>query len=301
MVTIEQVVSLIPEWQGKKFTFTPLSGGLTNSNYRLNIDNLSYFVRIPGPQAELLAVDRDNEYFNSNAAAQAGVGPQVVHYLKDHKIMIMEFIEGKTLNNEDMKTRGMLQRLATSLRLLHGGPRFKSDFNMFRLVEHYLEVVRHHQVEIPANYMDYQDVLADIEKVISKRTMPTYPCHNDLVAENLIDDGKLLRVIDFEYSGNNDPCFEIGDAATEMGLDHEQVARLCEAYFGEVSHSLTARSQLLGVVSDIGWVLWTAIQNKISEIEFDFWQHMMFRWERAVRLMEADQFKNWMRDCQTSH
>jgi thiamine kinase-like enzyme len=297
-ITIEQVVELMPEWQGKRINCTPLSGGLTNLNYKVEVDALDLFVRIPGPQAELLAVDREYEYYNSMAAAKAGVAPKVIRYLKQHNIMIMEFIQGRTMNNQEIAKPGRMARLSKSMKMLHSGPRFVNDFNMFRLVEHYLKVVEENQVAIPPDYLDHLPKLSEIEQAIRVNFLPSVPCHNDLVAENLIDDGQILRMVDFEYSGNNDPCFEMGDAATEMGLSEDQVSELCEAYFGRRSRSLKARILLLGLVSDIGWVLWTAIQNKISKIEFDFWKHMMFRWNRATSLMDSSRFSELLKECQ---
>jgi thiamine kinase-like enzyme len=293
-ITIEQVIEIIPEWRGQITSHQPLTGGLTNSNYLVEVKGQTFFVRIPGPQAELLAIDRDNEYLNSIAAAEAGVGPRVHYYLKDYNVMVMEFIPGKTMTNQDMHRPGMPARIAHSLKILHRGPRFLTDFSMFQLVQYYLNVVQEHQVEIPPDYLDRLPVLTKIEAAINTRPLETVPCHNDLVAENFIDDGNILRIVDFEYSGNNDPCFEMADAATEIGYNEAQVAEMCKSYFGRPRPSMEARIHLYGVVSDIGWVLWTAIQNKISQIDFDYWKHLMFRWGRAKQIIDSDRFPIWL-------
>ena len=107
------------------------------------------------------------------------------------------------------------------------------------------------------------------------------PCHNDLLAENYIDDGEQLWIVDFEYSGNNDPTFELGDTAQECGFDADLRARLCEAYFGEATPALLARMDLQAVMADVGWTLWAAIQARISSIDFDFWGWAEERWGRA--------------------
>ena len=200
------------------------------------------------------------------------------------------------MSNEDMHKPGMPTKIAQSLKLLHSAPRFLTDFNMFRLVEYYMGVIKDYEVKIPSNYYKRSTILTKIEEAVNARHIPNVPCHNDLVAENFINDGKILRVVDFEYSGNNDPCFEMGDLATEIAFNEDQVKEMCEAYFGVSKRSLIARVHLLGLVSDIGWVLWTAIQNKISQIEFDFWEHMMFRWERSLHVLDSDQFPVWLEE-----
>ena len=92
------------------------------------------------------------------------------------------------------------------------------------------------------------------------------PCHNDLLAENYLDDGDRLWIVDYEYSGNNDPTFELGNTCQELGFDDDRAAQLCAAYFGTGRRSsrLLARMHLQMIMSDIGWTLWAAIQARIS-------------------------------------
>ncbi len=297
-VEIEQVIQKISAWKGKPYEVQPLSGGLTNTNYKVIVDGQPFFVRIPGESTELLAVDRRNEYENTKAAAQAGVGPQVLYYLPDEQVMVLEFIEGKTMSNALLNEPGMPKRIAQSLKMLHAGERFFTDFNMFRLVEYYLRIVQEYGVKIPEGYLDRLPIVQRIEQAMSVHPLPIVPCHNDLLAENYIDDGNLLRLIDFEYSGNNDPCFELGNTCQELQYSEEKIFELCEAYFGEATPSRLARMKLNMIMSDVGWTLWAAIQQKISKIEYDFWGWAVERWARAVEKMDSPQFESWIREVQ---
>jgi thiamine kinase-like enzyme len=125
-------------------------------------------------------------------------------------------------------------------------------------------------------------------------SLPSVPCNNDLLAENYIDDGKQLWLIDYEYSGNNDPTFELGNTCQEMQFNDEQIAEVCAAYFGEVKQNMIARMKLNMIMSDVGWGLWAAIQAKISTIEFDFWGWAIERWGRAVEKMDSRDFEGWL-------
>ena len=120
-----------------------------------------------------------------------------------------------------------------------------------------------------------------IEAALAAHPLPTVPCHNDLLAENYLDDGERLWLVDWEYSGNNDPTFELGNTAQELGYDDAQVAELCAAYFGEASPALLARMRLQMIMSDVGWTLWAAIQARISTIDYDFTGWAEERWARA--------------------
>jgi len=295
---IEQVIERIPDWRGKQVSIHPLSGGLTNTNYRVDVDGTPYVVRIPGANTELLAVDRANEYHNTKAAAEAGVGPKIAYYLPDVNVMALEFIHGETMSIAKLQAPGMPARIAHSLKLLHAGPRFLTDFNMFRLVEFYLKIVDEHGVRIPDNYRDRLPAVKRIEDALAVHPLPTAPCNNDLLAENYIDDGELLRTIDFEYSGNNDPCFELGNTCQEQQYDEGHIVEMCAAYFGEPYPDRLARMKLNMIMSDVGWTLWAAIQAKISKIDFDFWGWAVERWARATAKMDSADFPAWLKDVQ---
>jgi thiamine kinase-like enzyme len=295
-ITIEEVVVRIPEWQGRQVETRALSGGLTNTNYKVTVDGTPYFVRIPGASTELLAIDRRNEHHNSRAAAQAGVGPQVLFHLPDHDVMVLEFIDGETMSNEKLNAPGMPQRIARSLKLLHNGPRFLTDFNMFRLTEFYLQICEQQEVTVPERYPERMPAVYAIEQAMAVSPLETVPCNNDLLAENYIDDGRLLRLIDFEYSGNNDPTFELGNTCQELGYDEDRLQELCAAYFGEATPAKLARMKLNMIMSDVGWGLWAAIQAKISKIDYDFWGWATERWGRAEQKLDSPDFPRWLEE-----
>ncbi len=296
-ITIEQVVARIPTWQGQAVVIHPLSGGLTNTNYRVEVNGTPYVIRIPGPSTELLAIDRANEFHNTEAADDAGVGPHIAYYLAEERVMVLNFIHGETMSIAKLNEPGMPTRIARSLKKLHAGPRFLHDFNMFRLTEFYLTVVDKHSITIPDRFRDYLPQVARIETAMARNPLPTVPCHNDLLAENYIDDGQQLWLVDYEYSGNNDPTFELGNTCQEQQYDEAQIVEMCAAYFGETYPDTlgVARMKLNMIMSDVGWTLWAAIQAKISTIEFDFWGWAVERWGRATAKMDSPEFEVWLR------
>lgn len=298
MAIIGDVVASIPEWNNKPIVVTPLSGGLTNSNFRVDVDGVPYFVRVPGASTELLAINRENEYYNAKAAFEAGVAPKVLHYLPERCVMVQEFLNGTTMSKDSLNEPGMPTRMAQAIKKLHAGPRFLTDFNMFRLTEYYLQICDEHNITIPAGYQERMPTVATVEQAMSVKPLATVPCNNDLLAENYLDDGKKLWLIDYEYSGNNDPTFELGNTCQEMQFSNSQIAEVCAAYFGYAAPDKIARMKLNMIMSDVGWGLWAAIQAKISTIEFDFWGWAIERWGRAVEKMDSREFEHWLRDVQ---
>jgi thiamine kinase-like enzyme len=298
MPTIEEVVANIPDWKKKKISIMPLSGGLTNSNYKVEVSGVPYFVRLPGASTELLAINRENEHYNSKAAHEAGVAPKVLYYLPESYAMVLEFVSAKTMSKETLNKKGMPTRMARAIKKLHAGPRFLTDFNMFRLTEYYLQICGERDIPIPEGYAERMSTVTVIEQAMSVKPLSTVPCNNDLLAENYMDDGKKLWLIDYEYSGNNDPTFELGNTCQEMEFSDSQLEEVCAAYFGDATSDKIARMKLNMVMSDVGWGLWAAIQAKISTIEFDFWGWAVERWSRAVQKMNSKEFTRWLADVQ---
>jgi thiamine kinase-like enzyme len=295
---IDEVVSKVNDWRGRNVVIQHLSGGLTNTNYKVTVDGSPFFIRVPGQGTELLAIDRNNEYHNTQAAANAGVSPKVLNYFPQYHVMILEFLDGKTMSKDSLSAEGMPTRMAQAIKRLHGGDRFFSDFNMFRLTQYYLSLCKERDIKIPDGYLERMDTVAKIEKAMLAKPLATVPCNNDLLAENYIDDGKQLWLIDYEYSGNNDPTFELGNTCQEMQFKDDQINEVCEAYFGTASPDKIARMKLNMIMSDVGWGLWAAIQENISTIEFDFWGWALERWGRAVEKMNSAEFPKWLKDVQ---
>ncbi|MBL8051144.1 MAG: phosphotransferase family protein [Anaerolineales bacterium] len=294
MAIIDEVVKEIEDWQGKNISIHPLSGGLTNTNYKIEVDGKPFFVRVPGASTELLAIDRNNEYHNTKAASEAGVAPRVLYHLPEYNVMVIEFINGETMSKDSLNEKGMPTRMAHAIKKLNQGSRFLLDFNMFRLTEYYLSLCSDRAIKTPDGYTERMETVKRIEQAMNVKPLATVPCNNDLLAENYIDDGQQLWLIDYEYSGNNDPTFELGNTCQEMQFNDEQIAEVCTAYFGEAKPNMIARMKLNMIMSDVGWGLWAAIQASISTIDFDFWGWAIERWGRAVEKMDSQEFEKWL-------
>jgi len=294
-VAIEEVAGRL--WPGREIRVSPIAAGLTNQNFRVEVDGTPYFVRLPGQSTDLLAVDRANELHNTRAAAAAGAGPAVVDHDPSSGALVLAWIDGRTMSNAAFAEPGSPARIAEALRRLHRATRFRDDFNMFRLTDYYVGVVDARSIRIPDGYRDALPKVALIEAALAAKPLATVPCHNDLLAENYLDDRSKLWIVDYEYSGNNDPTFELGNTAQELGFDAERQEELCAAYFGEATPALLARMRLQMIMSDVGWTLWAAIQAAISSIDYDFWGWAEERWGRASTAFDRDDFDDLLAEA----
>ncbi len=267
-------------------TVEPLPGGLTNRNYKVTTPRGTFVARLWSP-GDLLAINRDHEHRNSVAAAAAGVGAPVVAYRPEHGLLVLGYINGRTFRNEDLADPVTIPRVAAACRRLHRGPRFAGDFDMFEVQRRYLAVATSHGFAVPPGYAELQPRADAARRALAVRATGTVPCNNDLLAANFIDDGEKIWLIDYEYSGNNDPCFELGNIWAECGLSADALAALVQEYYGGSLRNKVARAQILGLIGKYGWTLWGAIQHASSPIEFDFQGWAMERFEAAAAVMTS--------------
>mgnify|MGYP002623228684 CR=1 FL=1 len=291
---LARLESEIPAWQCATISIAELGGGLTNRSFRIDVADATYVLRIPGPSTELLAIDRHNEIHNTQIAAQAGVGPGVVHHLADWGVMVLEFIEGQTLSTETLATAEMTPRLAQLLQKLHRAPRFLRDFDTGRVLQQYRQVLAGRGWALPTGARERMKTVEAVIAAVGRNGQATVACHNDLLPENVIDDGARLWMVDFELSGNSDPYSELGNVCQELEYDAAGAAALCQAYFGAADERLLARVGLYMILSDVCWALWGAIQMAISSREFDFEAYAQRRFDRAAEKLDSDMLPKWL-------
>jgi thiamine kinase-like enzyme len=169
---------------------------------------------------------------------------------------------------------------------------------MFEIQPRYLAIVRERGFRLPARYEELEPQIRELERAMRRRPEPTVPCNNDLLAENFIDVGGEMRLIDYEYSGNNEPSFELGNVWSESNLSLEQLEELVAAYWGRPLRSKVARARLWGLMAKYGWTLWGSIQVGISDLDFDFWGWAMEKYERAVEELDGPELRQLLSDVQ---
>jgi thiamine kinase-like enzyme len=281
------LLNLVPRLQVRD-KVKNLSGGLTNINLQVSTPTGEYVARISSNSSSLLSIDRNAEFENSKIAAQVGVGAPVYDYLPDFGLLVIGYIPGRTYTSSDVAAN--LTRVAQSVRKLHSAKPFVRDFDMFEIQKGYLNIVTERGFRLPDQYLNYAQHLDKMKQALSVLAEPKVPCNNDLLAANFIDDGEKIWLIDYEYSGNNDACFELGNIYSESSLSYEQLIELVDAYYGKHRADKVARAWLYALLARYGWTLWASIQASVSEIEFNFWDWGMEKYEVAMRDFASPQF-----------
>ena len=264
-------------------------GGLTNRVYRIG----DCVLRLPGKGTEEY-IDRANEAAAAKAAAQAGVSPEVIHADAASGLMITRFIPGAaTMSPAAFKSRtGSPARAGRAFAKLHAsGAAFPARFELFAMIDDYLGLLSGKDVALP---LGYHDVLAEAEAVrtaLAARPAPLAPCHCDPLCENFLDTGTRMWIVDWEYSGMNDPMWDLGDLSVEAGFDAGQEAEMMQAYFGQVPRSADqGRMVIYKAMCDLLWTLWGLIQLVNANPADDFRAYADTRFARCKALMASADF-----------
>jgi thiamine kinase-like enzyme len=267
---LDGLLDRVPSLAGHPRTAEELPGGLTNRNYKVTTPDGVFVARVWSAGSELLAIDRGSEYRNSVIAAGAGAGAPVIEYRPDDGVLVIGYIQGRTLTNADVTLPANLARIARACRRLHSGGRFGNDFDMYDNHRRDAAVVRDRGFRVPRGYHDLMPQFQAIKQALAVRDEGTVPCNNDLLAGNFIDDGERIWLIDYEYSGNNDPCFELGNIAAECRLSPAALAALVTSYYGRPLRNKIARARLLGLAGKYGWTLWGGDPERGEPARFRF-------------------------------
>ncbi len=282
---LSALLDSVPALRGHR-SVVDLGGGLTNSNLRVTTDGGDYVVRLSANTTGILGIDRDVEHANSVAAYAAGVGAEVLAHRPEQHMLVLRYLPGRTLTPEEVRDPARLPRIAAAVRRLHAGPVFESVFDMRAIRRRYLSAVQAKGFRLPSGYLDLANAYEGLETALGAAPEALAPCNNDLLAANFIEDGERIWIIDYEYSGMNEPSFELGNLAAENGLSEEETAALCAVYWGVDDDAKVARAIAWGLLARYGWTLWASIQDAVSDIDFDFWSWGMEKYAVAQRAVD---------------
>ncbi|WP_411956243.1 phosphotransferase [Arvimicrobium flavum] len=284
---VREALAAVPLLRNHKGPVTRL-GGLTNRVFQVG----DYCLRIPGKGTEEY-INRAHEKVAAHEAARAGVSPEVLHF-DDAGVMVTRFIAGaQTMSPAAFKLNdGAPARAAEAFRTLHSsGAVFPFRFELFAMIDDYLKVLSTKDVALPRGYHDVVREAEDVRTALSAHPAPLAACHCDPLCENFLDSGERMWIVDWEYSGMNDPMWDLGDLSVEAKFDEAQDEEMIRAYFGgEARPAELGRIVIYKAMCDLLWTLWGLIQLANKNTADDFRAYADGRFARCKALMETKDF-----------
>ena len=245
----------------------PLSGGITNHNFKVDVNGQMFVLRMGGAETGLLGIDRQVEYEANRRAAEVGVGPEVAGFVKDEGWLVTRFIDGRPIPLEEFRQPDTIRRVVDALRKFHDSAPIPGRFDAHTVVEEYRREAEAHGVTIPDAYSGAHAMSERVR--LLRGPQPTVPCHNDLLNANFLDDGEI-KIVDWEYAGMGDRFFDLANLSVnqEFGAAEDEI--LLTSYFGEATAADLASLGMMKFMSDFREAMWGVLQSGISELDFDF-------------------------------
>ncbi|HEY6013604.1 MAG TPA: phosphotransferase [Candidatus Limnocylindrales bacterium] len=289
----------VPELAGRELTLTPISGGITNRNFRVDAAGAdgAWVIRLAGNDTHLLGISREVEHAATVAAAGVGVGPEVTAFIRPEGYLVTRFIVGSPVTDAAVHRPDTLRRVADSLRRIHDGPAIPGLFVPLRIADAYRALAIERGVPIPPEYDLAAAIGRRIELAFLSNPLELRPCHNDLLNANFIDDGTRIRIIDWEYAGMGDPFFDLGNFSINHELTPHEDELLLAAYDGEVRAGRLARLTLMRVVSDFREAMWGVLQQGISSLDVDFVAYAASSFDRLLANAATARFERALREA----
>lgn len=288
-----RTLGAIPQFVGNSLDRPEIEriGGLTNRNYKVAIGHETYVLRLAGA-GTCDYIDRKLEQHNARVAAEAGVNAELLHFDPADGTMLCRYVDAVTMSAETFRDLDRVGRAARALRRMHEcETAFANRFDVFAQIDEYLALLRRNRARIPEGYERLQREAERARAVLAAHAAPLAPCHNDPLAENFLDTGLRMVIVDWEYAGMNDPMWDLGDLAVEADFTGAQEDALLTAYFGGAAPPAAAGRMVLAKgLCDLVWTLWGLIQVMNDNPAEDFWAYSINRFERCRRLMASPDF-----------
>lgn len=280
--------------------YYPMFGGTTNRVFRITLDNnKDRVLKLWNNNTDKLGIERTCESFNSTIAHKSGIGPEVLYTNAINKMMVTEYLDGVVLNNDNLLDNSTLFNIVKSIKKLHNGARFVNDFDIFDLMDKFLRVCKENNYKLPESFLEHKKNMFYINKIrkyLNSVKGPTVACHNDLMSNNIIITESGYKFIDFEYSGNNDPCYELGHMWVESDLNVIKLDYIISEYFGYWDKKNANKAKLYSIVSSYTWYLWGVIQSNIVNNNFntyDYKKDYQIRYNKAKSKLNRKELNNF--------
>ncbi|WOP17740.1 choline kinase family protein [Raineyella sp. LH-20] len=294
---VEEAIAAIAEWRSAEVSFCPVSGGISNSNWRIDVvgDPVAYFLKIPGEGSEEY-IDRVNSHEAARRAGAMGIGPRVVHVDSETGVEVIEFLEGyRACTNADLKNIDIARRIIGRHREFQASGLLPHTKTVFDTIDGYVQQIHTLGVRLPNFAGRVLAEYASARDAFMASGLDIVPCHNDPMPGNfLVAEGRPLRMIDFEFAANNERAYELAVMTTEFFYDEPTLLACVEELYGETSWKTVARVRVAGAMADVNWGLWAFLKRQYDTSTFDYYKYGAWKLDRARATMNDVRWGQWL-------
>lgn len=295
---VEAALDAVIAWEGRRVGYAPVHGGLQNENWRLEVEGeqIPFFLKIPGAGSEAF-IDRNNSHVAAQRAGALGISPRIVHFDAGTGIEIIEFLEGyRACTNGDMKRPEITTEIIGLYRAFGSIEPLPSTKTVLDMINEHLMQATDLGVALPRFWPELMREQQSAQRALLAGGIDLVPCHNDPMPGNfLISDGKPMRLVDFEFSSNNERAYELAVMTTEFFYDDTRFGECVEEFYGAADAATIARVQVCGFLADVKWGLWGIVNARLNNgWDFDYHKYGVWKLHRAQARLCDPRWGGWI-------
>jgi thiamine kinase-like enzyme len=299
-LSVDEAIARVPMWaNATDLKISPLGGGITNSNYRVDTGGESFALRIAGADTELLGITREYEYAANLAAGKLGIAPEVIYVIQPEGYLVTRFITARPFPPEEITQPENIHRVMEVVRQIHSIPEIPGAFSVFRTIEAYAEIAHRYKVALPEKFDWLMERTHEAEAALMTDPEPLRPCHNDLLNANFLINDRIY-ILDWEYAGMGDIFFDLANFSDHHALSDDQDRWLLECYFGEVTEKRLAHLKIMKVMSDFREAMWALVQIGISQLDFDYRGYADRFFGRVFENIKDPRWNQWIKEMKNN-
>jgi len=295
-LTVEEAIARVPMWtNARDIQVTPLEGGITNLNYRVDTGGKSYHLRIAGENTEMLGINRTHEYRANLIAGELNIAPEVVYFIEPEGYLVTRFINGNPVAPEELRKPENILKVSEVLHNIHALPSIPGTFSAFQVVRNYTEIAKQYQVTFPQTFKWLVSQMNSAESVLNSQHFFQRPCHNDLLNGNFLL-ADHLYILDWEYAGMGDIFFDLANFSNNHELSDAESLALLHCYFTDVAAQDIAHLNIMKIMSDFREAMWGLVQIGISKLDFDFRAYANKHFDRLTENILNPNWESWLKE-----
>ena len=258
--------------------------GMTNRSFFFEVNGKKYIMRIPGEGTEKL-INRAQEYAVYQIVSPLGISDKIIYMNPESGVKITEFFADSrncdAFNWDDVAVAMKKLKAFHELKLS-----VDFTFDIFGQILYYEKLMGEKSL-----YQDYDEVkkaVFGLKPYIDRVKLPFQLCHIDSVPDNFLIGKNETKLIDWEYSSNQDPHVDIAMFAIYSGYDRNQIDKLIDIYFNS-SCDLDTRMKIYAYVAMSGflWSNWCEYKAHLG-VEFGEYSLSQYRYAKEYSKIVLD-------------
>lgn len=295
---LEAAIASVPRWNGREASYVPIVGGLMNGNFRVTVtgETRRFFIKVPGAGSEKF-IDREAAHAAATNAFRMGIGPEVIFFDSKTGIEVFEFLEGyRACTNADFRNAQIQEEVIDLYKAFNSGPALPLTKTVFDMIDEHFAQARELGSHLPSDFPWLERRYEEARLAMLASGLDLVPCFNDPMPGNFLQKpGAPMKLIDCEFTSNNERAYELGVFIGEMFYPEGRSLELIERYYGNVKPSTVARVNVARMLADIKWASWAIVNRKLSSWDFDYQKYGAWKYMRARSLLFDPRWEAWLR------